>query len=220
MASTDRRLARGTRRGENSLRTLAEELRNRRLTAGLPQQSVANGARISRSRYSRIETGKVPDVGLLEASRLASFLGLDLVVRAYPATDPPRDSAHARRLLQIVAHVRPPLRYRTDAPLPQQPDRPPELRAWDLELAGPTGRAVIEIEMRLHDIQELIRRHALKRRDDPADAYVLAIADTPANRRTLKTYGDLLADLPRIPSARFYRLLESGTPPPTGHVLV
>jgi hypothetical protein len=76
------------------------------------------------------------------------------------------------------------------------------------------------MEMRLHDIQELTRRHALKRRDDPVDAYVLAIADTPANRRTLTTYRDLLADLPRIPSARFYRLLESGTRPSTGYVLI
>jgi hypothetical protein len=74
--------------------------------------------------------------------------------------------------------------------------------------------------MRPRDGQAVARRVALKRRDDPTDAFVLAIADTRANRRALRDHPELFADLPRLKTADVYAALEAGCHPPTGLVFV
>ena len=220
MASVERAFDRGTRWGHRSLRTLAEEFREGRLVSGASQQIVADAARIQRARYSRIENGKIEGLSIVEASRIASVLGLDLAVRTYPGGPPLRDAAHAERLRGFLEHVRPPLRYRIDVPLPQRPEAPTEPRAWDAVLYGNGLRTAIELEMRLRDIQATIRRHAMKRRDDPVDGFVLVLADTRTNRRIHAQYQDLWPDLPRLRKNRLFGLLEAGAHPPSGIILI
>ena len=96
---------------------LGDEFRDQRLTLGRSQQAVADAARISRARLSRIENGKVPRLSILEASQIAAVLGLDLSVRAYPGGSPVRDSAHAERLRGMLDHAHAPLSCRTEVPL-------------------------------------------------------------------------------------------------------
>jgi hypothetical protein len=168
---------------------------------------------------SRIEGSKVPRLSILEMSRIASVLGLELSIRAYPGGHPVRDAAHAERLRRVTSNVHAPLRCRTEAPLPAGPGRP-EQRAWDALINGSGRRTGIELEMRLRDGQAVERRINLKRRDDPVDRFLLLVADTRTNRRVLAERPDLFEDLPRLRLVLVTDALRAGEHPPTGLVLI
>lgn len=74
--------------------------------------------------------------------------------------------------------------------------------------------------MRLRDSQALERRIGLKRRDDPADRFVLLVAATHGNRRVLATSPTLFADLPRLGPRALCRHLAAGEHPPSCLVVV
>src|SRR5947208_7490709 len=119
MGVTQRVLDRGTRRGDHSIKRLAGEYRAGRLMLGLSQRQVAEAAHISRSAYGRVEQGSDRHLTLLAAARIAAVLGLDFSARTYPGDAPTRDAAHAKRLATLLVNIGPPLRYRTDVPLPR-----------------------------------------------------------------------------------------------------
>jgi transcriptional regulator with XRE-family HTH domain len=223
MTSVDRAFDRGSRAGSHSLQVLAEEYREARLAAGLSQQSVADAARISRPRISEIEGGKIRTLTVVEASRIAAVLGLELSVRAYPNGGPTRDAAHADRLGRLLGHVRAPLSYRTEVPLRLGPGTRDQ-RAWDAMVMGARRVTAVEMEMRIRDGQALERRINLKRRDDPPDRFLLVFADTRTNRRALAASpaspasAALFADLPRLGLSSILKCLEAGEHPPTGLV--
>jgi len=172
-----------------------------------------------RVRYCQIEAGTVRTLSVVEVARLAAVLGLDPMIRLYPGGAPIRDRAHAERLRRLLGAVRPPLSLRTEVPLPSIHGRR-ELRAWDAMLFGHGQRTAVELEMRLRDSQAAERRIALKRRDDPADHFLLAIADTRTNRRVLAALGDRIADLSRVKTSTVLAALAAGTHPPSGYVLI
>lgn len=219
VATSQRAFDRGTRRSERLLEAIADEFLGKRLAAGLSQDQVASAARLPRSTYSRIETSKRPHASLLEISRIAAVLGLDLVARLYPAGDPLRDAGQIERLERLTSQLGEPLRYRAEAPLPALDGRV-ESRAWDAIIEGHGLRTAVEVEMRIHDAQALERRLALKRRDDPTDRFVLVLADTRTNQRVLGSHPDLFADLARLRRAAVLAVLRSGQHPPTGIVLL
>lgn len=220
MASLERALTRGTRRGERALLEFGDIVRETRVGAGLSQSDVGRAVGLSPSEVSRIERARIRNLSFLGAARLAAVLGLDLRLNVYPAGDPLRDVAHATRLRRIIQHIRPPLTYRVDAPLPKRADGPIELRAWDLLVVGHAQRTAFELEMRIRDAQATIRRHALKRRDDPVDRFVLAVADTRTNRHVLREHLDLFPDLPALRTGRVLAALRSGDHPPSGIILI
>jgi transcriptional regulator with XRE-family HTH domain len=220
VASIERSLDRGTRRGSRSLQSFGEEAREARIQAGLSQDALARSVGLSQSQLSRIERAKLDGLTMLDASRIASVLGLDLSVRAFPVGPPLRDAGHVERLRRLLAHVRAPLRYRLDVPLPQRPDQPTELRAWDAVLVGGARRTGIELETRLHDAQAMIRRHGMKRRDDPVDGFLLVFAATRSNRRIHAENRDLWPDLSRYPTRRALAALEAGEHPPSGIIFI
>ena len=174
---------------------------------------------MSRVHYGQIENGQVPKLTILEVDRIASVLGLDPSIRLYPAGPAVRDAGQLLRLQAFLDDVRPPLRYRIEMPLPQQDDRT-DSRAWDAMLEGGGKRTAIELEMRLRDIQALVRRVDLKRRDDPTDSFLLVVADTRANRRVLAEFAGMFVDLPRLRPNAVRSALGSGSHPPTGILLV
>lgn len=174
---------------------------------------------MSRVHYGQIENGRVPKLSIVEVNHIAAVLGLTPSVRIYPAGTPVRDAGQASRLLRFLAAAAPPLSYRLEVSLPSVADRF-EQRAWDAVVFGGGMRTTIELEMRLRDIQAVIRRIDLKRRDDPTESFILLIADTRANRRVLVEYGALLVDLPRLGPAEVKAALQAGRHPPTGIVLV
>ena len=174
---------------------------------------------MSRQRYSRVERGLCPALPLLELHRLAAVVGLSPSVRLYPAGLPLRDIAQASRLKAFLALAGPPLTYRLEVVLPAR-DNGFEQRAWDAVLFGHGRRTAIELEMRLRDMQALIRRIDLKRRDDPAEGFILVVADTRNNRRVLAEFASLFVDLRRLRPSEVRRALAAGQHPPTGIVLV
>lgn len=219
MSAQERGFDRATRRAQRQLQTLADELQRQRLATGLSQRQIAEAARIPRSSVSRLETGKRPLASVLEISRVAGALGLDLVLRVYPGGDPLRDTAQVQRLERLVSALRSPLTYRTEVPLPASNDRF-ELRAWDAMIGGEGRRTAIEVEMRIRDGQALERRLALKRRDDPTDGFLLVLADTRTNRRALVAHPDLFAGLPRLRRESVLTAVGKGQHPPSGVVLL
>ncbi|HEX5589432.1 MAG TPA: helix-turn-helix transcriptional regulator [Candidatus Limnocylindrales bacterium] len=219
MAAIERAVIRGERRAERARRELADEFRSARIAAGWTQQRIAAAVGMSRSHYLAIEAGRVRNLTIGEAGRIAASLGLDLVVRAYPGAGPIRDAAHAARLQRAIGMAAPPLRVRLEVPLARTPGLP-ELRAWDAVVGSPGRRTAVELEMRLRDLQALERRLALKRRDDPVDGFVLLVANSHANRRALAGNRGFFADLPRCGPARLRRALEAGEHPPSCLVVV
>jgi transcriptional regulator with XRE-family HTH domain len=220
MGSVERGFDRGTRRGHRSLREFGDETREARIGAGLSQTALGRAVHMSAAKISRLERAQLPGLTIMDASRVASVLGLELVVRAYPAGAPLRDAAQAERLRRVLSHVRPPLRCRLDVPLPQRPDQPTELRGWDALLVGHGKRTAIELETRLRDVQATIRRHGMKRRDDPVEGFLLVLADTRTNRRIYAENADLWPDLPRLRTSRVLAALEAGDHPPSGILLI
>jgi transcriptional regulator with XRE-family HTH domain len=218
MTALERRFDVGTRNGQRVLLEFGSECRDARLTLGLSQAFVAERCRIARSTYSRIETGRLPALSFRVAARVAAVLGLRLSARVFPQGDL-RDGAQARRLLPLLQHVSPALSYRTEVPLPARSEWR-EYRAWDVMLYGHGQRTGIEFESRLYDAQAQTRKIQLKQRDDPTEHFLLVVAATRANRRTLALYGDLFLDWPRLRTATVLATLRAGQHPPTGLILL
>jgi hypothetical protein len=171
---------------------------------------------MSGDKIGKIERGELATFSFTDAAQIGAVLGLDLSARFYPNGAVVRDAGQATKLVRLIEHVSLPLHSRTDVPLPQRPSQPRELRAWDCVVWDRTARSAFEFESRITDFQAMTRRHALKRRDDPVDHFVLAVADSAHNRRALQELGSLITDLPRLRTATVLRLLESGRHPPTG----
>jgi transcriptional regulator with XRE-family HTH domain len=219
VGASERIMDRGTRRGERSLKSLADDYRTARLMLGLSQREVSEAAHVSRSAYGRVEGGSDRHLTVLAAARIAAVLGLDFSARAYPGDAPIRDVAHAKRLTTLLVGVAPPLHYRADVPLPRTTDHP-ERRAWDAVVWGHGQRTVIELETRIYDVQGQLRKIHLKTRDDPADHTLLVVADTRANRRAVHDFADLFPDYPRQRTAVVLKSLRAGKHPPTGLIFL
>jgi len=174
---------------------------------------------MSADKVWRIENERQRSLAIVDACEMAAVLGLDWSARAYPNGATVRDAGQARRLLPILEAVAAPLSHGTDVTLPRTDDAP-ELRAWDAVIYGNGERTGIELESRLTDTQATVRRINLKRRDDPVDHFVLAIADTRHNRRVLAEFSSLFAALPRLRTASVLKALREGRHPPTGIILV
>ena len=219
MPAIERLLARGTAVATRQLVDVGEEFRERRLSLGRSQASVAAASRLSRSRYAWIEAGRIQSLTVFELNRIAAVLGLDAFLRLFPGGPAVRDAGQTSRLLKLLRLCAPPLRYRLEVALPPLSDRW-ERRAWDAVLFGGGERTAIELQMRLRDVQAMRRRHELKRRDDPTEHFLLLIADTRHNRRVLAEFEDLFADLPLLRPSVVRAALEAGRHPPSGRVLV
>ncbi len=183
------------------------------------QELVASTCRLSRGRYRRIETGRAPNLTIMELDRIAAVLGLSPSIRLYPGGPPVRDAAHAARLVSFLSDVLPPLTSRIEVPLPRRDDRA-DARAWDVVLFGRQRRTAMELEMRLRDVQAMWRRVDLKRRDDPTEGFVLLVAGTRANRRVVAEFEALFNALPRLRRRDVRVRLLAGEHPPSGLLFI
>lgn len=185
----------------------------------LSQEGVADAVKIPRSTYSLIERAKLERVSVHLAAEIAAVLGLDLFLGIYPAGNGLRDEASANLIRHVAQQIGSPLRYRTEVLLPRSGVHQ-ELRRWDLVTYGSRKRSAFEFETRLYDAQAQTGRINAKRRDDPVDQFLLVLADTRHNRRTLAEFPDLFSDLPRLRTATVLNNLEAGQHPPTGLLLL
>lgn len=136
---------------------------------------------MSHSQVGRLERGEVLDPSIGQLTRLATVVGLDLTLKAYPSSDAVRDAGQVRLLERLRIRLHASIRWRTEVPLPDARD----LRAWDAMAIGDGWRIPIEAETRFTDGQALQRRLATKMRDGGVDRLVLLVAETRSNRAAL-----------------------------------
>jgi hypothetical protein len=219
MAANDRLLYRARQRARRINADLASEFRHVRVESAISQRELGRRLGFSADKIWKFEHERLPSLSIADACAMGALLGLDVSVRTYPNGARLRDAGQAPRLVKLLSAVGPPLTCRTDVPLPRTGDGP-ELRAWDALITGSGERSAIELESRLMDVQAMMRRHHLKRRDDPVDHFLLVVADTKHNRRVLAEFADLLAELPRLRTANILAALRAGRHPGTGYILL
>jgi hypothetical protein len=134
---------------------------------------------------------------------------MELSARAYPAGPALRDAAHLALLERLRKWIGAAFTWRTEVPL----GPPGDQRAWDAVLTGIGVRIAVEAETRLRDLQALLRRLELKRRDGQVDRLVLLVADTRANRAFLRVASGLLVQSFPVPHAVALAALSDGRDP-------
>ncbi len=169
---------------------MGDELREARVQAALTQRELGGFVGISQAAIGRIERGQSPHVAYETLVVLASALGLDIPLRAYPNGDPVRDAAQLALLASLRALLPTGLRHPTEVPLGIIGD----LRAWDEVIEGRGWSLPTEAETRIRDVQALHRRLALKCRDAGVDTMLLVVADTRHNRHVLRLAATDLAE--------------------------
>jgi len=188
MATRERAADRGSREAADQLRTLGRELRDARLAADLSQTVVGRAAGISHPVLSRIERATAANVPFNRLSAVAAVLGFRVSIRLYPAGNPLRDAAQLALLDRLRTRVQPGLRWQSEVVL----SIPGDARAWDASISGVGWIVYVDAETRLRDVQALVRRTALKRRDSGTDRVILLIAATRWNRAVLRALGSPL----------------------------
>lgn len=168
-------------RTERLSREIGSVVLHGRKAAGVSQSVLSQAVGISRSYLSRIERGRVRNMNLALACRLCGALGLDLVVKAYPAGAPIRDAAHVALLQRFDQQVSSAYRRRNESGMSQVGDG----RAWDRRLDGPASVGV-EGETHLSDVQALERKMSLKQRDSGVQRLILLVQGSRHNREVLR----------------------------------
>lgn len=219
MGTRERPADRGRRKSTEAFRRLGREHREARVAAGLSLRDAASASGAVHTQLWHFERGhlKRPDIGELGA--WFSVLGLDLVLKAYPAGDPIRDRAQLALLERFRARLHPSLRWRTEVPLPIEGD----LRAWDAEVRGRQPRPWrlrVEAETNAADGQALERKLTLKLRDDPDGHLVLLLADTRANRVALRVLRAGLRNLLPLDTRSILAALAAGHDPGASGIVI
>ena len=173
---------------------LASDIRASRIALGLSQREIARAAGISRELVGRIEREELERLPFGDLAAIASTLGLDVRIGAWPTGDPLRDYVQVRLLGAFRARSHPSLTWRTEVPLPITGDR----RAWDALIGAPDGLVGIEGLSRIGAADATIRRANLKLADDPrVGRLVLVVNDTSRNRAALRVaLATVRADFP------------------------
>ena len=184
MASREGRDAQAARQAFERVNRVIVEIRRARIDTGITQEALARRLGLSRARIGRIELHVEEDVPAQLLVRMANVVGLHLPLRTYPGPDPTLDAPQRRLLHRLSLVLGTGWRYSTEVPLPIPRDQ----RAWDSVWVHRRTRLTIyvEAETRLGDVQALLRRLGLKRRDGEAERMMLVVADTRHNRAVLR----------------------------------
>lgn len=176
------------------MKELVADLRASRMSLGLSQQEIARAAGVSRDLVGRLEREELDRLPFGDLAAVASTLGLDVRIGAWPAGDPIRDHVQLGLLEAFRCRLHPSLSWRAEVPLPIQGDR----RAWDAIVGTPDGLVGVEGLSRIGAADATIRRTNLKLADDPRVSHaVLVVNDTTRNRSALRAaLGTIRADYP------------------------
>ena len=137
-------------------------------------------------------------------------------MRTYAGGRPIRDARHAQLLGRFKAQLHPSLRWRTEVPLPN----PSDPRAWDGTVGGDGWLYGVEAEIHPMDVQAVVRRPALKRRDGGVNGLILLLPDTRQARAFRTEFGALVLDDFPGPGRRALELLAAGADPGGSSIVV
>ncbi|HUQ44890.1 MAG TPA: hypothetical protein VM451_10860, partial [Candidatus Limnocylindria bacterium] len=140
-------------------------------------------------QVARVCQGRSPKASVVLLATLAAIVGLDLAARTFPGGQPLRDRAQLALLARLRARIGTATSWHTEVPVVGgAPAGRSDLRAWDAVVSGRGWRAGIEAETNVRDVQALLRRLELKRRDgDIIGGLVLALSDTRHHRELVRT---------------------------------
>lgn len=196
---------------------LCADLRSSRIGAGLSLDDAARAAGMSPSQLGRLERGLLGQPTIEQLCRAGASVGLRASTKLYEAGAPVRDRAQLALLARFEATLGPPLRLLREVPLPIERD----MRAWDGMVVAPDGRAFVEGETHVTDVQAFERRLRLKLRDDERSARVILLLMRSAHHRDLLgLHRETLRDLLPLDGAAILRALRSGRMPPASGILV
>jgi transcriptional regulator with XRE-family HTH domain len=218
MAGRVRRIDIALQRHADAIRHVAGELLAARLSAGCSQRAVAHAARISQSQLARIELVRNEHVATSTLFRVATAVGLKLVISLYPDGDAIRDAAQVDLLRRLRARLGTDWLWRYEVPVSGVGDP----RAWDAlgVHAGTHATFVVEAETRLRDTQALLRRISLKRAAAGDVRLLLAVSDTHNNRAVLAMAREMFAAEFPTPMRDAMRALNDDRRPDADAILV
>jgi transcriptional regulator with XRE-family HTH domain len=217
MATRERAGDRGAEDARERLGEASRELRLARRSAGLSLAAAARRAGLSPTRLGDIERRKVMSPGFEGLCRAARAVGLKPAFRLYPSGEPVVDSPQLAVLGRLEKTLGRPLAMSREVALPIVGD----LRAWDVRITDGRARASIDAEARLHDIQAVARRVALKARDDPGcGSVILVLNRTAHNRHILAEHRESLRAQFPLDGAAILRAFRVGQIPATGGILL
>ena len=211
MSSLERRRDRARQVSDRLLFELGRDFRRTRWALDLSLEAVGRDAGLSRAQVGRIELARLRHVALEDLVAIATVLGLDVAVRAYPGGAPLRDVAHLALLERLRATLHPSLRWAVEVPVVTTD--PADPRAWDAIIRGDGWRIGVEAETRVRDAQELERRAGLKSRDGSVDRLVLLLSDTRWNRQAVRAAGFGLTERCPLRTAAVVEALRAGRDP-------
>ena len=213
----ERRADRGDRRGRRLLIELGDELRDARLRTGLSQERIAGAAGWTQHRLSEAERGRLVRATVLDVARLASVVGLDLVVRCYPSDrGAVRDVAQVAVLSALRTRIGSAWEWRYEVPVGEPPDQ----RSFDAVMTCRELTIGVEIETRLRDIQATLRQLHRKQQDADVLRMVLVVPETTRNREAIASARDVLSSAFPVPSRSAVAALARGHDPGGNALLV
>jgi Helix-turn-helix domain len=175
----------------------------------LSQAQVGTSLGRSDAWVSWTETGRNDSLSVVDLSAMLACVGLQLSVRAYPASGGLRDGAQVALLAAFRAIVAPTWGWASEVPMPI----PGDLRAWDAVLSRPACRIGVDAETRLNDAQAVDRRVMLKLRDSGVDRAIILVAGTRTNRSVLREFGPAVRTNFPVASAPALKALIAGADP-------
>jgi hypothetical protein len=167
---------------------------------------------VSQASVSRLESGDAR-LSFLILSRIATALGMDLSARLYPGAGIGlRDSGQLALAEVVRSRAHRSWRLGFEVPVGDG-----GRRAADVLLSGPSGGLHLELESRLVDFQAQLRsgqlkRDGLERRFGVRLAFVLALRDTVANRRAVRTHARVVKAALPAGSTQVWRAICTGQP--------
>ena len=200
--------------GDAMARTMAafigQEVLLARTDLALTRRTAARLARVSPQTQERVERGD-PSVGLHTVCRVAAGVGLKVWAKAFPAQQPSlRDTGQLRIAEWLRRVVSPACNVALEVPVGSE-------RSADMVLYAPTEIVHIEIERRLADWQEQIRRAQVKRdqlahRHERPVRLVMAVEDIGSNQALARDHATVLRAMLPAASREVARALRIGTP--------
>jgi transcriptional regulator with XRE-family HTH domain len=157
-------------------RTL-DELQLARTTANVSQEALAALLDWSQPRYSKFERGQQRPA-VHEVCEVAAALGLEASVVLRRVEEGLRDSGQMRVMARFQRLLSPRWHASIEAPFPALGD----LRSWDALLRLRDHRVGVEIETRLRDQQELIRRIRQREVHGRVDEILVVLSESRHNR--------------------------------------
>lgn len=215
MTSRRNRIAEAERRAKRTLSTILDDVHERRISSGVHQSDVAAALGWSRSWYGALERGEVAGVGLVELSRMAAAVGLDVSARTFEAVSVLRDAGQVKLLNRLRSECHPDLPWRLEPAVAVG-----DPRAFDALIGRPPQEAAIEAITRLRDGQAQVRRAQAKQEAAGIGVLILLLNATEANRRAFREAGAQLRDAFPLTSRTILAALRQGDVPSTNGIVL